>query len=183
MINKSLFCILTLCLIVSCGGGGGGGSSSQNDTGSNSDDEQVDSGDDNGNQQGATGSHNAGQNCVECHQTGGAGEAAGIFSVAGTIFQSGSTGQPNATVRLYVENTNTQIISLTTDASGNFYTTQEVTQLTTGVGTKPQFVDGAEVVVEGPGGSMRTMPGIISGGGCNGCHHNGSGGNGRIVVN
>lgn len=79
--------------------------------------------------------------------------------------------QTNATVNLFLHNTNTLVLSVETDSSGNFYTTSEVEGLSNGSGG---LVQGADVEVVGPSGE-RNMPGVISSGACNGCHGNGNG--------
>jgi len=121
-----------------------------------------------------TGSHNAGKDCMNsgCHDGAGNAEK---FTAAGTIYTSTGAAQSNATVRLYVHNTNTLSLTAETDSSGNFYTTQAVDGLSTGNG----LVSGVDVEVEGPGG-IRTMPGLISNGSCNACH---GVSNGNIVAN
>ena len=111
-----------------------------------------------------TASHNAGQDCMNsgCHDGTGSAEK---FTAAGTIYTSNGAAQTNATVRLYVHNTNTLSLTAETDSSGNFYTTQAVDGLSTGNG----LVSGVDVEVEGPGG-IRTMPGLVTNGSCNACH-------------
>ena len=121
----------------------------------------------------STGSHNPGQACMNsgCHDGTNNAEQ---FTAAGTIYTSSGVAQSNATVRLYVHNTNTLSLTANTDGSGNFYTTQAVEGLSTGNG----LVSGVDVEVEGPGG-IRTMPGLVTNGSCNACH---GVSNGRIVV-
>ena len=187
---RTLLACSLVIILSACGGGGGGSSNNDNNGNSNNNDDTPANNNsptqtptDNNQGSPTNTSHNPGQNCIDCHQAGGEGEAAGIFSVAGTIFNPSGGGQSNATVTLYVNDTNTQIVQMQTDANGNFYSAMEITQLTTGIGNKPRFVDGVEAVVEGSNGQMSTMPGLITGGSCNGCHTNGSNGNGRIVAN
>ena len=122
----------------------------------------------------STGSHNAGQACMNsgCHDGSNNAEQ---FTAAGTIYTSSGAPQTNATVRLYVHSTNTLSLTANTDGSGNFYTTQVVEGLSTGNG----LVSGVDVEVEGPGG-IHTMPGLVTNGSCNACH---GVSNGAIVAN
>lgn len=123
-----------------------------------------------------TGSHNAGQNCMNssCHD--GSNQSAAKFTVGGTIYSSNANVQTNATVRLYIHNTNTLVAELTTDSSGNFYTTETIEGLSDGSGA---LVTGVDVEVQGPSGT-RNMPGLITSGACSGCHGQS---NGRVTVN
>jgi hypothetical protein len=100
------------------------------------------------------------------------------FYVGGTVYKSNGTAQTNATVRLFVKDTNTVLATLQTDNSGNFYTTEVIDGLHIPGGP---FVDGVNVQLEGPGGSIMTMPGVVSDAHCNVCHV--SGVNGRLVAN
>jgi hypothetical protein len=175
--------LLFLMTLASCGGGGGGGG--------NDDDNQSSSGGNNqssstaavncNNDQGAAisarnnTSHRIGQSCLTCHKSGGSAVA---FTVAGTVFKSGgSVGNPNATVRLYTHNSNSIVSTLVTDKCGNFYTTANVPGLFVAGGP---LVDGVDVVVEDTVGGLHTMPGLITSGGCNGCH---GATNGKIIAN
>lgn len=100
------------------------------------------------------------------------------MTVAGTVFKSGgTTGNPNATVRLYAHNSNTIVATLVTDKCGNFYTTKAVSGLFVQGGP---LVNGVDVVVEDSVGGLHTMPGLITSGGCNGCH---GATNGKIIAN
>lgn len=147
------FCLISFFTLLSaCGGGGGNG----NDSGSSQ----------SGGAQSQSGSHNAGQDCMSsgCHDDGGTGSR---FYAAGTVYQSGTTAQSNATVRLYIHNTNTLAASMDTDSNGNFYTVDPVDGLFTGGG----FVSGTDVEIEGPTGTLTTMPGLVTNGSCNSCHN------------
>lgn len=76
---------------------------------------------------GSTESHNAGQNCMTCHKSGGEGE--GWFNLAGTVYQNSLTSiYPNATVRLYTgpDGTGTLKYTMQVDNYGNFYTTENI---------------------------------------------------------
>ena len=69
-------------------------------------------------------SHNMGQNCLNCHKSGGSGE--GWFSLAGTVYDSLKTATlPNSTVKLYSgpNGTGSLIGIIEVDGLGNFYTT------------------------------------------------------------
>ena len=159
---KLLSPLLLTLLLAACGGGGGG---TDNDGGNTNADED--------NQTRNATSHNAGENCMECHTEGGPGT--GVFTVAGTIYQSGGDVQTDAVINLYIHNTNQLSISLETDDSGNFYTTEPVEGIFTGDG----LVTGVDVEVIGPGGAVN-MPGLVTNGACSECHGDT---NGNIVVN
>jgi hypothetical protein len=170
--RASTFAFLAMSLLLAaCGGGDGSSSGGTGGTGG---------GGTGGGGGGTTAlSHNAGANCMNCHTTGGAGAAKGIFTVAGTVFRNDGSAQPNATIKLYPDGSTTVQATLTTDSLGNFYTTQPVASLIPAPGTT--FVQGADVVVSVTGGGSRTMPGIISNGSCNSCHSPG-GGVGRVTA-
>ncbi len=157
---------LALCLLLaacggggdstgSSGGGGGGGGSGGSGGGP------------------TTLSHNPGTDCINCHRSGGSAASNGIFTVAGTVYRSNGTAQASATVQLYPQGSSTAQATLTTDALGNFYTTQPVASLVPAPGQ--QFAQGANAVVRITGGASRSMPGTITNGSCNGCHSPGGG--------
>lgn len=155
---RTLMPILILSLgLTACGGGGG-------DDGFDNGDDIGGGGDDGGGGGGVT-SHNAGMNCMGsgCHVQGGAGQ--GVFTASGSVFKSNGMPQPDATAVLYLHNTNTIVASMDTDDSGNFYTTAPVEGLFTG----GDPVQGVDVEIRAPGGT-RTMPGLVTEGGCNVCH-------------
>lgn len=182
IISKNLLTAAFCLLLTSCGGGGGGGgdkddTSSSQTGGSSSSTAAVSCNNDNGSAISARNntSHRIGQNCLSCHTSGGSATA---MTVAGTIFKSGgTTGNPNATVRLYAHNSNTVVATLVTDKCGNFYTTAKVDGLFVQGGP---LVNGVDVVVEDSFGGLHTMPGLITSGGCNGCH---GATNGKIIAN
>ncbi len=116
---------------------------------------------------------------MSCHIAGGAAAANGVFTVSGTVYKSNGTAQTNATVRLYAVNTNSVIVSMATDGSGNFYTSQAISQLKVAGG--PATVDGANAVVVGANGGVHTMPGVVTNGACSGCH-GAPNGNRKIVA-
>lgn len=114
-------------------------------------------------------SHNAGQNCMSCHKSGGPGE--GWFTVAGTVYNSSETAvYPNATVKLYTgtNGSGTLVKTIEVDGKGNFYTTNSV-----------DFGTGLYVTVTGKSGSVSTMSSSITTGQCNSCHDSSS----KITVN
>lgn len=109
-------------------------------------------------------SHNAGQNCMNCHTRGGEGE--GWFEVAGTVYDSQKTNTyPNATVRLYSgpDGTGDLIATLQVDNLGNFYSTEGI-----------NFGSGLFVSVQGET-QTRYMPVSLTTGQCNSCHGNSTG--------
>ncbi|HEU4406172.1 MAG TPA: hypothetical protein VFS43_12985 [Polyangiaceae bacterium] len=65
-------------------------------------------------------SHEAGSNCMQCHQRYGPGP--GQFSVAGTAYGDDGSPRPDATVRL-LDAAGAVVIALEADALGNFYST------------------------------------------------------------
>jgi hypothetical protein len=104
-------------------------------------------------------SHHMGENCMECHKSGGSG--AGWFTVAGTIYESNKTDTyPNATVRLYTgpDGTGNLKATIEVDQLGNFYTTENI-----------DFGSGLYTVVEGTMGTKSMGP-SLSNGKCNSCH-------------
>ncbi len=113
---------------------------------------------------GSNKSHNAGQNCLGCHRSGGSGE--GIFKVAGTVYNEGLTSiNSNATVKLYTgaNGTGSLIKTIEVDTKGNFYTTSSI-----------DFGSGLYVLVEGATTS-KYMSSTISTGTCNSCHGSSTG--------
>jgi len=104
-------------------------------------------------------SHNTGQNCMNCHTSGGEGE--GVFEVAGTVYDSQKTNTyPNATVRLYSgpDGTGDLIATIQVDQLGNFYSTEGI-----------NFGSGLFVSVQGET-QTRYMPTSLTTGACNSCH-------------
>ena len=106
-----------------------------------------------------TESHNMGQNCINCHTTGGDGE--GIFQAAGTVYDSTlSVTLPNTTVYLYTEQGGNGTLKHTVevDGLGNFYTTESI-----------DFGDGLYPTIKGATTSKH-MSSPITSGQCNSCH-------------
>jgi hypothetical protein len=108
---------------------------------------------------GSSESHNAGQNCMNCHKPGA--DEAPVFKVAGTIYNEALTAtNSNATVKLYTgpDGTGTLKYTLQVDAKGNFYTTENV-----------DFTGGLYPSVTGST-STSSMSSSITTGACNSCH-------------
>jgi Regulator of chromosome condensation (RCC1) repeat len=122
-------------------------------------------------------SHNAGQDCMSCHKTGGTGK--GVFTVAGTVYKSGGGAQTAATVNIYPQGSSTAQATMTVDGLGNFWTTQTVAALVPAAGQT--LVLGVRAVIQPTGGTSVAMLGVISNGSCNACHSP-SGGTGRVTA-
>jgi hypothetical protein len=95
-------------------------------------------------------SHNAGRDCLQCHS----------FSVAGTVYRDDGSVYPGAVVRLtsQSEGGGDVLLSLTADASGNFFTSEPVS-----------WGDGLYTDVQGTG-ARRLMEAPVTSGACNSCH-------------
>ncbi len=86
-------------------------------------------------------SHNFGGDCFECHASGSGSEASEYaFTVAGSVYaSSGSstalTGDSGAVVKFYTQPSQSGdlVLELPVDGSGNFYTTQSVSGLSSGL--------------------------------------------------
>ncbi len=105
-------------------------------------------------------SHYAGQDCMQCHKSGGDGE--GNFKVAGTVYDSSKTVvYPKTTVKLYTEplGGGDVIKTIEVDALGNFYTTERV-----------KFKKDVYPSVIGINGDEKFMGTPITTGSCNSCH-------------
>jgi hypothetical protein len=104
-------------------------------------------------------SHHTGENCMNCHSSGGPGE--GWFTIAGTVYaEDQSTPYPNATIRLYTGSGESGSLKATVevDQKGNFYTTENI-----------DFGDGLYAVSEGET-STKNMGTLLTTGKCNQCH-------------
>ena len=99
-----------------------------------------------------TTSHNAGRDCLGCHRD---------FRVAGTVYRADGSSYPGATVRLTTaaDGGGSVVLAVSTDASGNFYSSQAVT-----------FGSGLYADVAGSGGARRSMKAVVASGACNSCH-------------
>jgi len=97
-------------------------------------------------------SHNAGQDCLRCHRE---------FGVAGTVYRTDGSAYSGATVRLTTAASGggSAVLTLTSDAAGNFYTSQSV-----------GFGSGLYTDVAGTGGARRSMVAAVTSGACNSCH-------------
>ena len=107
---------------------------------------------------GIRGSHNAGRDCMGCHGSGGEGPT---WTVAGTVYRDdGVTAYAGAQVRLTTERDGggSVLIELTSDGSGNFYTSRAV-----------GFGGGLFADVAGTG-PRRSMQEPLTRGACNSCH-------------
>ena len=105
-------------------------------------------------------SHNTGENCMNCHHSGGEGE--GWFAAAGSLYKPDlSTKNPNATVYLYTGPNGTGDLKATLfgDAKGNFYTTEQI-----------DFSGGLYPMVKSANDSIQYMSDAITIGACNSCH-------------
>jgi len=104
-------------------------------------------------------SHHMGENCMNCHSSGGPGE--GWFTVAGTVYQNDkTTPYPNATIRLYTGPGGTGDLKATVevDGKGNFYTTEPI-----------DFGNGLYMSAEGDT-ETKYMNSSLATGQCNSCH-------------
>jgi len=103
----------------------------------------------------ASGEHNAGRNCLDCHD---GNHGAPHWTAAGTIYTAATGGAalPGATLHL-TDDTGNEII-LVSAANGNFWTTESI--------TFPLHARASSCP------STRQMGGAIPDGGCNqsGCH-------------
>ena len=97
----------------------------------------------------------AGSDCLDCHRDGGRA-ASTPFTLAGTVFFSGacSTGAEAATI--YVTDANALEIQLPSNASGNFFTSEDL-----------RFP--LQVAVE-RNGLRKSMQTSVPSGACAGCH-------------
>lgn len=108
-------------------------------------------------------SHRAGQNCQDCHRSGGRGD--GVFTVAGTVFDGNnpSVVKANVLVRFFqsADLSSALIAEIEVDANGNFYTTVSI-----------PFATGLfAVVIDGAASSpFMSTPITASEGACNSCH-------------
>ena len=109
---------------------------------------------------GSNESHNMGQNCMECHKSGGEGE--GWFNIAGTVYDSTMLSTlANTTIKLYTEADGGGQLKYTFegDAKGNYYSTEDV-----------NFGDGLFPSVQGPTGT-KYMSTSVKTGACYSCHN------------
>jgi hypothetical protein len=111
-------------------------------------------------------SHNAGLNCMTCHQPHGPGK--GLFSVGVTVFDADKRIVPNPVLELYTAPPASGVspaFTLQGDLRGNIYTTDPL----------PFLDNGLFVVVRSKDGSLRNnMPFPVESGACNLCHRGGA---------
>lgn len=108
---------------------------------------------------GETESHNMGQNCMNCHKSGGEGK--GWFNAAGTLYnEAGTETLKNGTVQLRTATKGGGDLrgTVIVDGKGNFYTTENI-----------DFSGGVFPSVQGST-STQHMSTTISNGQCNSCH-------------
>ncbi len=109
-------------------------------------------------------SHHTGENCMECHRSGGSGE--GWFTIAGTVYGiDNTTPYPGATVRLYTGQGGSGTLKATVevDKKGNFYTTEAI-----------DFGTGLYTRVEGESATWEMVTPLATGQ-CSQCHGNSTG--------
>ncbi len=107
-------------------------------------------------------SHKSGQNCMNCHKSGGDGE--GWFLIAGSVYDEGMENSfPNATIKLYTKNNGagSLVKTIEADALGNFYTTENI-----------DFSSGLYPTVSGNSKNEYYMNSAITTGQCASCHGN-----------
>ncbi|MFM9944600.1 MAG: hypothetical protein ACKVQB_05145 [Bacteroidia bacterium] len=107
-------------------------------------------------------SHFNGQNCMNCHSSGGNGE--GWFSIAGSVYKSDkSTQNPNGKIFLYADPNGQGELKYTIelDELGNFYTTETI-----------NFEGGLYPVHQNSNGNKKYMASPILTGQCQSCHNN-----------
>jgi hypothetical protein len=108
---------------------------------------------------GGSKSHNFGQNCLNCHKSGGEGE--GCFNVAGSASNSALTSNlTGGTIKLYTGagGTGTLKYTIQIDSRGNFYTTESIDY------------SGLYPAITGTSGATSYMSSSLNTGACNSCH-------------
>jgi len=174
--------VFALCLMLgACGptGNTDAGPPGQTSGGTSNGTGTATSGNNAGNGSVAIMSHNAGQDCLSCHKSGGTGASKGVFTIAGTVYNNNGGAQTSATVTIYAAGSNNVQATLSTDGLGNFWTSQAVAALVPAAGQT--LVQGVNAVVRPTGGSSRSMLGVVSNGSCNACHSS-AGGVARVTA-
>ena len=108
---------------------------------------------------GGSKSHNFGQNCLNCHKSGGEGE--GCFTVAGSASNSALTSNlTGGIIKLYpgANGSGTLKYSIPIDSKGNFYTTESIDY------------SGLYPAITGTSGATNYMSSSLNTGACNSCH-------------
>jgi mono/diheme cytochrome c family protein len=108
-------------------------------------------------------SHNFGNNCMQCHQSGGEGE--GCFVAAGSVKNAALTAPATSgQVEFYTlpNGGGTLKYTVQIDAKGNFYSTEAMT------------LTGLYPAIKNATGTMY-MGSALSSGACNSCHGNSTG--------
>jgi hypothetical protein len=108
-------------------------------------------------------SHNFGNNCIQCHQSGGEGE--GCFNVAGSVKNNLLTAPATSgQVEFYTlpNGGGTLTYTVPIDSKGNFYSTEAMS------------VVGLYPAIKNATGTMY-MGSTLSTGACNSCHGNSTG--------
>lgn len=108
---------------------------------------------------GSTDSHNAGEDCIECHDKNG--DTNIEFSIAGTIYRTNTDqAYPNVLLNLYnsVDIEDIPIETIEVDGKGNFYSNIPIDWQ---IGYYASITSDYQ---------MRMMNGIVYNGSCNFCH-------------
>ena len=109
-------------------------------------------------------SHNAGKDCMSCHNSSSNEASENWRNVAGTIYKSNSP-LSNSSVQLWSEpgGKGFKIASLVSDKSGNFYTEKII-----------DFKGGCYPIAINGTDTLFMDESKYNGGGCNSCHYAGS---------
>ncbi len=106
-------------------------------------------------------SHSNGENCMNCHATGGKGE--GWFDVAGSVYKANKESKnPNGKILLYSQPNGQGILKyiIEVDGEGNFYTTETI-----------NFEKGLYPAHQNTQGVLKYMEAPIITGQCQSCHN------------
>jgi hypothetical protein len=107
-------------------------------------------------------SHNAGQDCIGCH------EHSGSFTIAGTVYDG--SGNPMSSAEVRVVDANNMAFSVYTGSNGTFHSsTSFAAPAHIGVRDSTNTADMVTALQSGP------QPPAPSGGACSGCHCTGTG--------
>jgi hypothetical protein len=103
--------------------------------------------------------HNVGNDCLQCHKSGGGGE--GVFAAGGSVYKSGtSNGAADVVIKLYnnPDGMGSPVATMTSQVGGNFYTKSAIA-----------FGSGLYVTMTSDSGTS-IMSGSVTTGACNSCH-------------